>query len=404
MTNNQDLFYKKTIPFAYEGKKLYFMVSQDLFSSHMIDHGTQRLLRTLSSEGLNKFEKALDLGCGYGPIGLSLKKINQFGVMHMVDTDALALAYSRRNAVLNKISKVKIYPSIGFDYAEDTDFDLIASNIPAKVGDRVLSHLLQDARFYLRPGGIVAIVVIEAISKYVARVLNANKDIEILFQKSWPGHLVFHYKFPSSSMPERPKRGAFLRGVYDRIDNKFFSSGHTLLVRTTYNLPEFDSLSYETRLLLDNLHLVAKGDVDKAVIYNPGQGYLPVALSQISQIGKIALVDRNLQALETSKRNLILNKFPAHKITLSHQLGILLKNTSQASCIIGIIPEKQSNEVYKMLVEQSAQQLLPGGLLAFASSSTVIKRLEGMIRLDKNLIILSTRRSKGKRVIVAKKR
>lgn len=403
MDNSPDHFYKKIISFFYEGEELRFRVSQELFSSQIIDYGTQRLLRTLATEGLNKFSKALDLGCGYGPIGLTLKKLNQSGVVHMVDRDALALDYSRQNAKLNGINDVQIYGSLGYDSIKDNDFDLIVSNIPAKVGDQVLSHLLKDARFYLRPNGRVAIVVIDAISKYVTDALSADRDAKILFRKSWPGHIILHYTFSPDSVSTKSKSGAFLRGVYDRSENKFSCNKRTLSLQTTYNLPEFDTLNYGTKLLLDNLHFVAKKNVDAVIIYNPGQGYVPVALSQLAQVNKIILVDRNLQSLEVSKRNLISNKYPANQVLLSHQVGIS-GGIDKVDCIVGIVPDKQNSEVYKMLIEQSVQQLKVNGLIIFASSSTTVKRIERIIRSNKGLIILSNKHSKGKIVIIVRRK
>lgn len=74
--DNFDAYLKKDISYNYRGKELKFYVSQALFSSHSIDLGTNHLLKTLTSEGFNKYNKVLDLGCGYGPIGNSLKRKN----------------------------------------------------------------------------------------------------------------------------------------------------------------------------------------------------------------------------------------------------------------------------------------------------------------------------------------
>ena len=143
--NDTDPYYKKQIPLNYQGKNLVFRTSQVLFSSHDIDVGTKHLLRTLTLENSYEFKKALDLGCGYGPIGIALKSISPDSFVHMVDRDALALDYSQQNMQLNNLNDIKIYGSLGYDNIVDTDFDLIVSNIPAKVGEPVLEHMLLDA-------------------------------------------------------------------------------------------------------------------------------------------------------------------------------------------------------------------------------------------------------------------
>lgn len=402
MNNSLDPYYKKTISFKYEGEELTFNVSQELFSSQAIDYGTQRLLRTLSTENINKFNKALDLGCGYGPIGIALKKLNPKSVIHMTDRDALALEYSRQNANLNNNLEVKIYSSLGYDSIDDTDFDLIISNIPAKVGEQVLSHMLLDAEYHLRPNGLVATVVIDAISEYVIDTLKSRDDIEILFQKSWPGHTVLHYKFTTNQKTTKPKGTGFSRGIYDRTVNEFSFNNEVISLKTTYNLPEFDTCSFDTKLLLDSLSFVKKDDIQSVIVINPGQGYIPIAISKLYKIKKIILVDRNLQSLKVSERNLILNNYLKDKLFLSHQVGILLKEEKQVDLIIGIIPKKQSQEIYQTLISQSVQQLRNNGLIMFASSSSVMFKIEKIMRSNRNLTILQKKKALGKKIIIAK--
>ena len=71
----RDPYFKKTAEFEFGNLSLEFRVSQTLFSSHAIDLGTEFLVRALHDTGV-RFEKVLDLGCGYGPIGIALKALN----------------------------------------------------------------------------------------------------------------------------------------------------------------------------------------------------------------------------------------------------------------------------------------------------------------------------------------
>src|SRR5216684_2970136 len=98
--NKLDPYFKKIVQYKYRDNNLEFRVSQSLFSSYAIDTGTQRLLRTLASEKFDAYSKVLDLGCGYGPIGIALKSAYKPSIVHMVDRDALAIEYSRQNAEL----------------------------------------------------------------------------------------------------------------------------------------------------------------------------------------------------------------------------------------------------------------------------------------------------------------
>ncbi|MCX8213235.1 MAG: methyltransferase, partial [SAR202 cluster bacterium] len=77
-----DIYFKQEIDLRHEGRSLRFRVAQDLFSSFQADAGTRLLLRTLSGvEG----ERVLDLGCGYGPLGLALAAVGSHSDVHMVD-------------------------------------------------------------------------------------------------------------------------------------------------------------------------------------------------------------------------------------------------------------------------------------------------------------------------------
>ncbi|PIU35820.1 hypothetical protein COT03_00965 [Candidatus Shapirobacteria bacterium CG07_land_8_20_14_0_80_39_18] len=401
--DNFDAYLKKDISYNYRGKELKFYVSQALFSSHSIDLGTNHLLKTLTSEGFNKYNKVLDLGCGYGPIGNSLKSFYEPSVVHMVDRDALALEFSKQNVKFNNLSGVKIYGSLGYDDISDTDFDLIVSNIPAKVGEPVLSHVLEDARFYLCQGGKVAIVVIDAIGDYVTKVLKSNKNINILFYKRWSGYLVFHYEFLDDS-PIRPKLNAFDRGLYNRGKQNILFDNSEVSIETAYGLSEFDTLSYETETILNKLKDFKDREINRAIIFNPEQGIIPTVLAKTTKVKEINLIDRDLEALRMSKKNLISSGFNPEKILLFHEVGIPKTNKGLADLVIGILDEKDDPKVHLMLVKEAREQLLTGGLLILGSGSTPITRIESFIKRGKLFEVIARQKSKRKSLIVLKRR
>ncbi len=399
-----DPYYKKTISYRFDTFNLQFKLSQDLFSSQEVDHGTQRLLRTLLFEHINTFNKALDLGSGYGPIGIILKKICPKADVHMVDRDALALEYSQANAQLNNITEpFSVYGSLGYDSVKDTDFDLIVSNIPGKVGNQVLTHMIKDARFHLVKNGRVIIVVIDAIADYIHQELTTDENIEILYHRAWPGHHVYHYKFTETSYKDHATATkAFERGEYKRQKNIFRFQDSDLTIDTTFHLPEFDSLSYDSQILLSNLDKV-KGSIQNALIFNPGQGYIPLAIVTKYQPKELFLVDRDLQALTISKENLIAHGYTKNSVNTYHQVGIDIPDQNIDS-IIGILPEQQSLEVYKLTIEQAAKLLPTNGCLILSSSSTVITRIEELISKKSGFIVLDRERNKGRSFLLLQKK
>ena len=397
---NTDPYFKKEITFKYEGIVFTFRVSQELFSSQIVDNGTQRLLRTIASQKIANYKKVLDLGCGYCPIAIVLKKINPQASVEAVDKDALALEYTKQNSLLNK-TEIKVYESLGYDNVKGNNFDLIVSNIPAKVGSKVLTHMLLDANFHLAYNGMVAVVVIDAIFDEVSRVLKTNSNVQILFEKSWPGHTVFHYKFIVSA--ESKAKPAFLTGKYDQSDNQFIFNKEKIIVKTTHNLPEFDTLNFETELVLKNLTSAIKGSNLSIAVINPGQGHIPIAILKLQEVENLFLIGRDLQALEVSKRNLVLNGFTKVKINLLHQTDFSLEGTDVVDYIVGVIPEKLDTGIYEMLVRQAALNLKTGGLFMAVSTSTVIYKIEKLLQANKSFSVVSHDQSKGKKLVIARK-
>lgn len=389
----EDPYFKKFLTLRFQNHDLKFKTSQALFSSQNIDLGTQHLLKTLTDEGYNNYEKVLDLGSGCGPIGIALKSARLSSEVHMVDKDALAVEYSRQNANINKISDIFVYGSLGYDDVLDKDFDLIVSNIPAKVGNEVLSHMLKDARYHLRHGGRVAIVVIDAIGEYVTKELS-DPEIKIVFYKRWPGHLVFHYEFLPSSLNKQ--KNFFTGGIYDRGEKQISLGTSQALLKTTYNLPEFDTLSFETELILNNLKVINNKQLDTVLVFNPGQGFVPVAVSKLSRTNKIQLVDRDMQSLRISQKNLMANGYSLNKIKTFFQVGILAPEHIQIDYVVGILDDKDNPDVNAMIVRQAAAQLKKEGRIIIASSSTVITRIESLVKKEKILSVVSRQKLKGR--------
>lgn len=393
-----DPYLKKIISWNINHHDLQFRASQSLFSSQDIDLGSRHLLKTLIEVPLVNHEKILDLGCGYGPIGIALKTMYPSSDVHMVDKDALALLFSEQNLALNNVTGAHVYTSLGYDDVKDKDFNLIVSNIPAKVGEKVLKHILKDARFYLKPNGRMAIVVIDAIGDFIANELN-DSNIRIIFAKQWPGYRVFHYEF-LSAVGQRETPQSFTSGIYDRGENHISHKGLNFLIKTTYNLPEFDTISYETEALLTGL-LPCKGkQFNGVLVFNSGQGYIPVALSKLADIKQLYLVDRDIQAIRVSERNLLINGYPASAITLLHQVGINAADKKMFDCITGILDEDDGQDVHAMYLREAASQILPRGLVIFAGGSTAITRLERVLSKEKLLMIRERKRFKGRSVFV----
>ena len=135
------------------------------FSPRAIDDGTKLLMKYFSAD---IDDICLDLGCGYGPIGLALAKHCSMGQIHMVDKDFVAVELANYNAKLNNIVNAKVYLSDAFlQVPSDIKFNQIVSNIPAKVGREQLSIILYDALDALKPGGVITVVTINGLKDFI---------------------------------------------------------------------------------------------------------------------------------------------------------------------------------------------------------------------------------------------
>ena len=151
----------------YQGMQFY--TTWGLFSPRAIDDGSRLLLDHLD---IAQDDDCLDLGCGYGILGLCMAKAAPRGHTLMVDKDFVAVEYAEKNRLHNRIDNASCLLSNGFDQIPKQQFDVIVSNIPAKVGKEMLYIYLFDALEYLKPGGSFYIVTITGLRQFFKRGFN----------------------------------------------------------------------------------------------------------------------------------------------------------------------------------------------------------------------------------------
>ena len=146
---------------------MHFHSTWGLFSPRAIDGGTRLLLEHFAAE---PYHHSLDVGCGYGPIGLALAADAPQGHATLVDRDFLAVEYARKNALLNGLGNVTCQLGHGLaGLPAESRFDNIVSNLPAKTGGEMLAVLLYDAWRHLRPGGRLCVVTVTGLRRFIER-------------------------------------------------------------------------------------------------------------------------------------------------------------------------------------------------------------------------------------------
>lgn len=133
-----------------KGIDLKFNTAAGLFSPDRIDKGT---LAMLSVAEFSAEDKILDLGCGYGVVGIAAARAVGSQNVVMSDVNEKAVKLSRENAVLNEVGDVKIVLSDGFNAVSDKDFTLILSNPPYHADFSVPKHFIEKGFNRLKQGG-----------------------------------------------------------------------------------------------------------------------------------------------------------------------------------------------------------------------------------------------------------
>lgn len=181
------LYFKKTIDYTHNGHKFEFEVAETLFSTFDIDHGTDILIRSIVAQNPKTI---LDLGCGYGPLGIILAKTNPQAQVTLVDRDLLAVRYANINITKNNVSNAKAIGSVGMEEVSDQTFDLIVSNIPAKIGDEAIAEeFIQNPIKHLNSGGELWVVVVNKLNRLLPK--SGGQSI-----RNRKGHTVYKFTCP----------------------------------------------------------------------------------------------------------------------------------------------------------------------------------------------------------------
>lgn len=135
------------------GEAMIFLTDAGVFSKKMVDFGSQVLLNSLSFE---PGQTLLDVGCGYGPLGLTLAKAQGIKPT-MIDINERALDLAQKNALSNGV-EADIFQSNIYEQVKG-EFDHIISNPPIRAGKSVVHTIISDSIAYLKPGGSFTIVI-----------------------------------------------------------------------------------------------------------------------------------------------------------------------------------------------------------------------------------------------------
>ncbi len=148
---------EKEITFRFQDQWLKLMTDRGVFSKNRVDYGSRVLITEMSRQDLIE-GNILDVGCGYGPLGLVAAKLWPRKKVDLTDVNERALNLARHNAVQNKLMNVHVFQSDGYSKITQK-YGLIVTNPPIRAGKEVVSRILREAKTYLNPDGMILTVI-----------------------------------------------------------------------------------------------------------------------------------------------------------------------------------------------------------------------------------------------------
>ena len=184
-----DPYFKKRVTLALDGDRLEFEVAHTLFATHEVDAGTRLLLRCL--EAARPPGRILDLGCGYGVLGVALARRFPEAAVVMADSDLLAVRYAQRNIGLNGVANAEAVGSVGLEGVPAGPYDLIVANVPAKIGDEAIeAEFVRGPRERLAAGGAYWFVAVSGLNHLLKRIAT-KREVPLRQVRKRSGHTVY---------------------------------------------------------------------------------------------------------------------------------------------------------------------------------------------------------------------
>ncbi|WP_028781704.1 class I SAM-dependent methyltransferase [Thalassobacillus devorans] len=148
---------ERTWKYTLRGETLRFTTDNAVFSKKEVDFGSRVLIEAFQAPEVDG--SFLDLGCGYGPIGLTLAKTYPGRKIYMVDINERAVELSRKNAEQNEISNVVVEVGDRLKEVRDVNFAAVLTNPPIRAGKKVVHAMFEEAYQSLVDRGELWVVI-----------------------------------------------------------------------------------------------------------------------------------------------------------------------------------------------------------------------------------------------------
>lgn len=159
----QDIHFRQEVL----GKPFDFVSTWGIFSPEKLDEGSLMLLDYIDFKA---DDNSIDLGCGYGVLGMTASRECPNGQHLLIDKDFVAVEYAKINCQKNGLTNAKVQLSNGFYHVDKSlKFSLVMSNLPAKASKEQHYLYLLDAYNAMQSGGRFYVVTINGLRDFMKR-------------------------------------------------------------------------------------------------------------------------------------------------------------------------------------------------------------------------------------------
>ncbi len=166
-----------------------FMTASGVFSYKKVDKGTELLVKHMKAK---KDDRVLDLGCGYGVIGIAVAGLARYVVLTELNQRGARLA--RENLELNGVDNAEVRNGNLYEPVEEEKFDIILCNLPISAGLKVVYEIIEGAKDHLNRDGTMQVVVRKGAKRIEEKLKEIFGNVDTLAKKG--GYRVFLSRMP----------------------------------------------------------------------------------------------------------------------------------------------------------------------------------------------------------------
>ncbi|AEC51143.1 hypothetical protein PNA2_0225 [Pyrococcus sp. NA2] len=176
----------KVIEVCIRGYCFKFITASGVFSFGKLDRGTELLIENMV---LKPNWRVLDLGCGYGPIGIVASRFVDYVIM--TDINRRAVAIAKKNLKLNNVTNAEVRSGNLYEPVEGEKFDSIITNPPVHAGKDILREIVINAPNYLHDGGMLQLVIKTKLGAKFIKEIMKDTFTEVVELSKGSGYRVY---------------------------------------------------------------------------------------------------------------------------------------------------------------------------------------------------------------------